>query len=207
MSGYIIVRWTLRVSPLEGYRERHEYQTFSLQSCAAYFHSLNVIMKPQYSCPCPARPSTAIKSILRETYLPQHHLQPFTSALIGHLSGLFEVLIYSPQTHLTQISPSNRKEMLSRMFTLLFYIQRKQIKMKKNHILPFKSLGSVGVFNSAIKCIKSNSKDTYNVKKISISNKCCYIEPYTNQRISSKRTMISIKMLLNQQISNIIFFY
>ncbi len=70
MSGYIIVRWTLRVSPLEGYRERHEYQTFSLQSCAAYFHSLNVIMKPQYSCPCPARPSTAIKSILRDLSAP-----------------------------------------------------------------------------------------------------------------------------------------
>ncbi len=145
MSGYIIVRWTLRVSPLEGYRERHEYQTFSLQSCAAYFHSLNVIMKPQYSCPCPARPSTAIKSILRETYLPQHHLQPFTSALIGHLSGLFEVLIYSPQTHLTQISPSNRKrDVKQNVYTALLHSKKANQDEKE----PYSTIQKFGVSRS-----------------------------------------------------------
>ncbi|CAM4544194.1 unnamed protein product [Leuciscus chuanchicus] len=28
----------------------------------------------KHSCSCPARPSTAIKSVLRETYLPRHQL-------------------------------------------------------------------------------------------------------------------------------------
>ncbi len=56
--------------------------------------------------------------------------------------------------------------MLSRMFTLLFYIQRKQIKDEKEPYFTIQKFGVSKIFfNSAIKLIKSNSKDIYNVTK------------------------------------------
>jgi len=130
------------MSPLEGYREQHEYQTFSLQSCAAYFHSLNVLMK--HSCSCPAWPSTAIKSVLRETYLPRHQLTSSKCSEWKSLSAL--LLVWSTFTPFKLVCHGflhqTQKEMLECLHSSFTYKESK-VKDKKQPKLVFKSVGSV----------------------------------------------------------------
>lgn len=124
-SGYIIMCWTLRMSPLEGYREQHEYQTFSLQSCAAYFHSLNVLMKPQYSCSCPARPSTA-----RQTQRDLSASTPCIAAHIPKVGNLGQCWALKPVWHgFPHQTQKETRECLHRSFT---YKESKQPRTKKN---------------------------------------------------------------------------
>lgn len=116
-SSYIIMCWTLRMSPLEGYREQHEYQTFSLQSCAAYFHSLNVLMKHSTAAPAPRDLLRPLNPYSERLICPDTSSHP-QSALTGNVCqccwNLELNLVFGPH-----LLPSN-------LYGMVFSIEHKK---------------------------------------------------------------------------------